>query len=154
MILKNGTRVQISRLLFANSRFDKKIKSLIMKKRVLWLVVLSGIVAAGACIIQSCNSRTAEQNISSNANAFEFREKLSDYGFFSGELKALKPQLALIHYELATPLFSDYAVKDRFVLLPKGKAATYTGSGFLSSWLKLMPSISAAASSACATASP
>ena len=100
-----------------------------MKKRVLWIAVLSGIVASTTCIIQSCNSRTAEQNIGSNTNAFEFREKLSDYGFFSGELKALKPSLALIHYELATPLFSDYAVKDRFVLLPKGKAATYTGSG-------------------------
>ena len=30
---------------------------------------------------------------------------------------------------LATPLFTDYAVKDRFILLPKGKAAKYTGSG-------------------------
>jgi uncharacterized repeat protein (TIGR03806 family) len=35
----------------------------------------------------------------------------------------------LFHYELATPLFTDYAVKDRFILLPKGKAAKYTGAG-------------------------
>src|SRR4051794_6455759 len=102
-----------------------------MKKKVLWIAVLSGIVASCTCIIQSCNSKVSEQNTGSETNTFEFREKLSDYGFFSADLKALKPQVALIHYELATPLFTDYAVKDRFVLLPKGKAARYTGSGLL-----------------------
>src|SRR4051794_28384444 len=102
-----------------------------MKKSVLWMVVLSIIVVSCTWIIQSCNSKTREERVSSNSNGFEFREKLSDYGFFSAELKALKPQVALIHYELATPLFTDYAVKDRFVLLPKGKAATYKGSGLL-----------------------
>jgi uncharacterized repeat protein (TIGR03806 family) len=100
-----------------------------MKKSVLWIAVLLVSIVSFTGIIQSCNSKTAEQNINSNSNAFEFREKLSDYGFFAGELKELKPQVDLIHYELATPLFTDYAVKDRYVLLPKGKTLKYTGSG-------------------------
>jgi hypothetical protein len=38
----------------------------------------------------------------------------------------------LFRYELATPLFTDYAVKDRFILLPKGEAAKYKDAGCLS----------------------
>lgn len=67
----------------------------------------------------------------SQPSAFEFKEKLSDYGFFASPIGELHPQAALAGYELATPLFTDYAIKDRFILLPKGKSARYTGPGLL-----------------------
>src|SRR5215831_3868861 len=103
-----------------------------MKKRVLWIAVLFVSVSSFILIIQSCNSKTSEQKTNAvTNNSFEFKEKLSEYNFFTDDLKELKPKAALIHYELATPLFTDYAVKDRFVLLPKGKSATYKGSGLL-----------------------
>ena len=53
------------------------------------------------------------------------KEKLSEYGFFVGELKDLKPSADVIPYDLNTPLFSDYAHKLRFFKLPKGTTATY-----------------------------
>ena len=99
-------------------------------KSVLWIAVLLGMVISFNVVIQSCNDNKSEQKINA-VNGFEFKEKLSDYAFFSGELKELKPKVSLIHYELATPLFTDYAVKDRFILLPKGKAAIYKSSGLL-----------------------
>src|SRR5438876_698273 len=103
-----------------------------MKKSVLWVTVLFVSVALFTITIESCNNKTSEQKTNAVANnSFEFKEKLSDYNFFSDDLKELKPKAALIHYELATPLFTDYAVKDRFVLFPKGKAATYKGSGLI-----------------------
>ncbi len=52
--------------------------------------------------------------------------KLSDYHFFEGEIKNLNPSLNVIPYEPASSLFSDYALKKRFVWLPQGKKATYT----------------------------
>jgi uncharacterized repeat protein (TIGR03806 family) len=61
--------------------------------------------------------------------AFSFREKLSDYGFFTGALKELTPRAGILPYELGTPLFTDYAVKDRFIVLPAGKAMQYRDSG-------------------------
>ncbi len=44
--------------------------------------------------------------------------KLSEYGFFNGAANA--PSSGLIPYSLATPLFSDYSEKQRFIYLPPG----------------------------------
>ncbi|ULT26440.1 hypothetical protein KUH03_05970 [Sphingobacterium sp. E70] len=35
----------------------------------------------------------------------------------------------MLPYELSTPLFSDYMVKDRFIVLPRGKSIEYTAQG-------------------------
>ena len=43
---------------------------------------------------------------------------LSSFGFFEGG--ADKPSSQLIPYNLRTPLFSDYAEKQRFIYLPAG----------------------------------
>ncbi|MEM8892827.1 MAG: hypothetical protein AAGD28_32900, partial [Bacteroidota bacterium] len=53
------------------------------------------------------------------------KEKLSDYGFFLGELKDLTPADGVLPYELNTPLFSDYAHKLRFFKVPEGTKAVY-----------------------------
>lgn len=56
---------------------------------------------------------------------------LSAYGFFEG-IKAgsgiSKPAQGVVEYDLATPLFSDFAVKIRHVHVPEGKPAKYTVS--------------------------
>lgn len=51
--------------------------------------------------------------------------KLSEYGFFSGNLSDLNPGIGVFPYEVNAPLFSDYAEKARFVYLPAGQAMTY-----------------------------
>lgn len=58
-------------------------------------------------------------------------EKLSDYRFFTGELKNLTPNEGVLPYDLKTPLFSDYAEKARFVWMPKGVSAVYNISDVL-----------------------
>lgn len=45
--------------------------------------------------------------------------RLSDYGLF--QTGTSKPNPALVPYTLNTPLFSDYAEKQRFIRLPAGK---------------------------------
>lgn len=55
--------------------------------------------------------------------------KLSDYKFFEGPLKNLKPSSKVIPYELASTLFTDYAQKKRFVWMPSGSKATYDADG-------------------------
>lgn len=49
---------------------------------------------------------------------------LSEFGFFV-DARAQKPAEGVIPYDLATPLFSDGAVKRRFVYVPHGGAARY-----------------------------
>jgi uncharacterized repeat protein (TIGR03806 family) len=54
--------------------------------------------------------------------------KLSDYHFFVGELKNQTPAYAVLPYQPASSLFSDYAHKKRFVWLPKNTKASYNGA--------------------------
>jgi uncharacterized repeat protein (TIGR03806 family) len=53
--------------------------------------------------------------------------KLSDYRFFV----AGKPNARVQPYTLATPLFSDYSEKDRFIYVPAGQTARHTGDGLI-----------------------
>lgn len=52
--------------------------------------------------------------------------RLSDYGFFKYDLQALKPASdQMLPYELNTPLFTDYADKERFIYLPDSGLMAY-----------------------------
>lgn len=53
--------------------------------------------------------------------------KLSDYKFFTGDIKNQNPSLDVLPYQPASALFSDYAHKKRFVWMPKNTHATYNG---------------------------
>jgi uncharacterized repeat protein (TIGR03806 family) len=61
-------------------------------------------------------------------DGFEFHKNLSEWKFFKGDLKNLEPAKGVVPYDLNTPLFSDYAVKDRFIRLPKGEKVVYNDS--------------------------
>jgi uncharacterized repeat protein (TIGR03806 family) len=50
---------------------------------------------------------------------------LSEYKFFDGPLKELKPAVGLLLYKPASELFTDYASKSRYVWMPKGTKATF-----------------------------
>ena len=52
-------------------------------------------------------------------------ESLADWGLFEVDKGRIVPRDGLISYELATPLFSDYAQKWRAVFVPKGMSARY-----------------------------
>jgi len=52
-------------------------------------------------------------------------DKLSDYGFFEGPMADMVPVAGIVPYDLNTPLFSDYAIKLRFVKVPEGTKATF-----------------------------
>lgn len=56
-------------------------------------------------------------------------ESLSSYGFFQGALSLLQPAARVVPYEPTTPLFSDYASKQRFAYVPAGAQARYTDQG-------------------------
>jgi len=51
--------------------------------------------------------------------------KLSDYNFFKHPIKNQIPERDIIPYNIASPLFSDYAEKLRFIYLPKNTSITH-----------------------------
>ena len=54
--------------------------------------------------------------------------RLSTYGFFSSELNELSPVEEVIPYKPASSLFTDYALKSRYIFFPKGTKATLTSN--------------------------
>jgi len=94
--------------------------------------LVAGILAAALCAavgLVHCCKGNDNSNGAAAATGFSFREKLSDYGIFQGKLNELQPVAGVIHYELATPLFTDYALKDRMIILPPGQQMKYAASG-------------------------
>ncbi|MFM7199554.1 MAG: SO2930 family diheme c-type cytochrome [Myxococcota bacterium] len=53
-------------------------------------------------------------------------EKLSDYGFFRSPMKTLEPGRGVYGYEVISPLYSDHALKRRFIVLPEGQKIGFT----------------------------
>jgi uncharacterized repeat protein (TIGR03806 family) len=54
-------------------------------------------------------------------------QNLSEYQFFTGDLKDQIPADGVVPYQPASSLFTDYALKKRFIWMPPGVKASYDG---------------------------
>jgi uncharacterized repeat protein (TIGR03806 family) len=54
-----------------------------------------------------------------------YPQKLSEWKLFTGAIKELNPSQQVYPYDINSALFSDYAHKARFVMLPEGTKMTY-----------------------------
>lgn len=59
----------------------------------------------------------------------QFVNNLSDMHIYAGNLEDLNPSTYTFEYELITPLFTDYAYKQRLIALPPGEAMQYVDNG-------------------------
>ncbi len=80
---------------------------------LLLLVVCVNVAASGRASFRTCDP---------------FEPSISAYNLFADPLEQI--QNAGLHpFDINTPLFSDYAVKDRFIYLPDGAQMTYKADG-------------------------
>lgn len=56
-------------------------------------------------------------------------QNLSDYKFFEGPMKDQNPSYGVLPYEPISSLFTDYALKKRFVWMPSDVKASYDSDG-------------------------
>lgn len=77
--------------------------------------VLPFLACFAAAVATSATPSGTSENVIESATV---PATLSAFGFFDGS--AGRPSSALIPYQLRTPLFSDYATKQRFIYLPPG----------------------------------
>lgn len=80
------------------------------------LLALLAVFALGGC--------TAHPS-SVTFHATENPKSLDEWGLFDVKNGRITPRSGMVTYELATPLFSDYAQKWRAVFVPRGTSATY-----------------------------
>ena len=57
------------------------------------------------------------------------KPKLSDYDFFRGRMAEHQPKEGVLPYDVSAQLFSDYALKSRFIALPKDQQLVYQKDG-------------------------
>lgn len=60
----------------------------------------------------------------------QFLANLSDLNIFSGDLADLIPSIYTFEYDLVTPLFTDYAHKQRLIALPPDTSMHFIDNGF------------------------
>jgi uncharacterized repeat protein (TIGR03806 family) len=89
-----------------------------MKRNVMCKNKIAPLTIAIICVILS----SFYQLSPTFERATDMKEKLSEYGFFEGNISNQKPTRGVVQYSLNTPLFSDYAEKLRFVKLPDSQA--------------------------------
>ncbi len=104
----------------------KTRKYLIVVDRFNIFIFLAIIFVASACqkkSVQSEKKLAAESEFIIGENpAYQKvgKLKLSEYGFFNGPLANLSPTERVFLYDIKSALFSDYALKKRFIYLPEG----------------------------------
>ena len=74
-------------------------------------------------------ARKVSSTILQNQTVSQELEQLSAYGFFKGELSKLEPETNVYPYDINTPLFSNYALKERFVYLPDATKMRFEENG-------------------------
>ena len=57
------------------------------------------------------------------------KPKLSDYDFFRDRMADHQPKEGVLPYDVSAQLFSDYALKSRFIVLPKDQQLVYQKDG-------------------------
>jgi uncharacterized repeat protein (TIGR03806 family) len=92
-----------------------------MPRWCFWLLAIS-MLSALSC--QPAAPLPSSQTIDEDA---ELPEKLSDLKLFKGPMAQQQPAEHVFAYELRTPLFSDYTLKYRFVMLPCQSVMNYRG---------------------------
>jgi uncharacterized repeat protein (TIGR03806 family) len=84
------------------------------------------------CLNDGTNCKTAtvsidvfnETPVTLDLELFPF-DTLSEYNFFSGDIINVNAAYGVLEYVPITPLFTDYAKKDRYVWIPPGEKARY-----------------------------
>jgi uncharacterized repeat protein (TIGR03806 family) len=65
-----------------------------------------------------------DTNVTLDLDKFPY-DTLSEYNFFNGALNAIQPAYGVLPYQPISSLFTDYAVKERFVWVPVGETASF-----------------------------
>ena len=91
-----------------------------MASKALHRLVAAVLLLTGACARAPASPVFHEEG---------YPETLSAWGLFNADGRSLALNRGVEPYDLATPLFTDYALKLRTISLPDGEAARYDADG-------------------------
>ena len=96
-----------------------------------WRKFLPAILASlGACAMAMASGMVRAEVHVARILSDDPPETLQEFGFFK-DAAAREPSARVLPYTLNTPLFSDYALKSRFVFVPENAQGKVTGDGLV-----------------------
>lgn len=99
----------------------KKYPPLLSVKKYYYLYIFIAIT----CLLwHACSKTETEESTLPTWNGMPYKT-LAEYNFFEGTLKNLQPAAHMVRYDLCTPLFSNYAEKQRLIYIPTGQSIEY-----------------------------
>ena len=84
-----------------------------------------------AALFLQCEQEQGPSPLLVDIPAGQGHELLSEYNFFTGTLADLEPNEGVLPYDLNTALFSDYALKKRFIYVPNGQQIPFDAENTL-----------------------
>lgn len=90
-------------------------------QRAVLLVLISLLLGCG----QPGKKEVVEEETMTGQRSSLGPGELSSYKFFDGPLRELRPTKGVYAYTINSPLFSDYAFKQRMISLPEGTRMSY-----------------------------
>ncbi|MBA2745754.1 MAG: hypothetical protein H0U44_05970 [Flavisolibacter sp.] len=97
-------------------------------KLIITLIAVALVVMGGSCQSDKDYEPVPTSPVVIDLTAVPY-PKLSDYKFFEGPMKDLTPSIGVLAFKPASELFSDMAIKKRFIWMPSGTKASYDGDG-------------------------
>lgn len=98
-----------------------------MHTKFKYLFYIIGLGIFTIFLMQACNGSHSDDTATEDV----WKDKLSEFRFFDGNLHETIPAADVHPYNITTPLFTDYTVKERFIKLPDGSSMKYVGEGLL-----------------------
>ncbi|MEZ4887856.1 MAG: SO2930 family diheme c-type cytochrome [Chitinophagales bacterium] len=88
--------------------------------------IFVGIILSICLLMVNCSKEddTSPDSVKADLNVIPYTN-LSEYNFFKGNMADLVGNEGVLPYDLITPLFTDYAIKDRFIWIPEGVSGKY-----------------------------
>jgi uncharacterized repeat protein (TIGR03806 family) len=102
------------------------VYSFVRMRKSKYILVIVGVILFST-YLESCN----KDGLTHIENTISFYPRLSDYNIFQGNPSDLIPAADFQMYELATPLFTDYAEKQRLIKIPAGLKMSAIDEGLL-----------------------
>jgi uncharacterized repeat protein (TIGR03806 family) len=90
------------------------------------------LIVAVACSTEKPADIIVAEEVTDSTVSNLGKAHLSEYGFFKDPIQKLEPVEGVFLYEINSQLFSDYALKKRFIALPSGKKIEFNNTDTLS----------------------
>ncbi|MBK9255825.1 MAG: hypothetical protein IPM42_10085 [Saprospiraceae bacterium] len=98
----------------------------LLVNKIFWVIILSGYFLISGCDFEVKDEPIIKiEDFAYKKGTIDAPDLLSEYQMFEEPLASMNPRSGVYPYDLNASLFTDYALKKRFIYLPAGTSMQY-----------------------------